>query len=86
MQTISRYDYPRNRTGYSYDSGPLAWRKPSWDCRNRAEYHLWTAIRRFHQAGARRLTDLEAQAETQAEKAKARFYLDLARRLRLEGR
>ena len=77
MQTKTRLDRPRNIAGYEiYSINRWVGRRPQFDALNRAEYYIWRACRdRFDHTVVGRL-------DCEAHKAKARWCLKEARRLR----
>lgn len=74
MQTLTRYDPPRNRASYEHTQGATI--TGTWDALNRAEYHIWRACRL--NGG----WSVDRGADREAHKARARYYLGLARRRR----
>ena len=79
MQTITRFDPPRNRETYNYDAvfSPMLYgREPKFSAINAAEYYIWRATK-LHGRGS-----LVDRAEYEALKSKARFYLGLAAQYR----
>ena len=74
----SRLDLPRNRASYEIGFGLLAYgdRQGYFDCINRAEYYIWSAIRNHAKP---RSTSMERMAERESTKAKARYWLNAAR-------
>jgi len=80
MQTIGRYDPPRNRSTYEvvlrpYLGNVFNRHARYWLAVNAANYWTWSALRRN--------TFLKDQGvEREADKARARYYLALARKFR----
>ena len=73
MQTIGKFSVPRNRTGYEISNLPtLSAVAPGWDAFNRAEYHVWCALKLGYRTG------ILNSAARESHKAMARYYLSLS--------
>jgi hypothetical protein len=80
MQSKTRFDVPKNRAIYGYELPPHTINY--WQAVNQAEYHIWISLKEHRPMPT--LNYHKRKATTEGHKAQARYFLTLAKHLRLK--